>query len=470
MADRLKFIRLTPVVRTGFGLILAAMAFVGGFSLMTINALIEANKWVTHTWEIKEQLRYVEKLLLDAETGQRGYLYTNSEAFLQPYLNARETLDDTVRELERLIGDTPVQQARVEQLEQLIEAKMNELAETIRLKQAGQEESLRSLVLSGEGQAVMNDIRALMNEMQDTEVELLAERSQRADNATTVATLTILGSTLAAMALGAIVLIFIARQVVRPINQVSNIIASSASEIAATVEQQERNAVNQASAIHQTTTTMEELEASSQQSAEQAEAASGGSQNILALASGSQNGVKTDRTSLRDKVGQIADRILHLSEQTGQIGNISSLVSDLANQTNMLALNAAVEAARAGENGKGFAVVASEIRKLADRSRHSAEQISTRVVEIRNATNSTVLVTDEGTKTVEEIVVAINDITLNSHQISLTAQQQAVAVQQVVEAMNTLNNAAQENASGISQIKLGIQQLHEAAINLKSII
>ncbi len=73
-------------------------------------------------------------------------------------------------------------------------------------------------------------------------------------------------------------------------------------------------------------------------------------------------------TTLKEQVNEIANAIIRLSEQTRQIGTISSLVGDLANQTNMLALNAAVEAARAGEHGKGFGVVATEIRKLADQS------------------------------------------------------------------------------------------------------
>jgi hypothetical protein len=106
--------------------------------------------------------------------------------------------------------------------------------------------------------------------------------------------------------------------------------------------------------------------------------------------------------ALREKVDAIADQILRLSEQTNQIGGISGLVSDLANQTNMLALNAAVEAVLAGEHGKGLAVVSGEIRKLADQSRKSAEKINALVADIQTAINSTVMVTDEGTKTVEE--------------------------------------------------------------------
>ena len=173
-----------------------------------------------------------------------------------------------------------------------------------------------------------------------------------------------------------------------------------------------------------------------------------------------------------------------MSEQTNQIGNISALVSDLASQTNMLALNAAVEAVRAGEHGKGFAVVASEIRKLADESRKSAERINALVADIQTAFNSTVMATEEGTKTVKSGVEiaretadafsgvsdSVNNVVVNNQQISLNVKQQAIAVRQVVDAMNSLNTAAKETASGLSQTKVGIQKLNEAALELKSLI
>lgn len=271
--------------------------------------------------------------------------------------------------------------------------------------------------------------------------------------------------------------IYFSKTIAKPLGAkialVVNAIVSSSTEIAATVEQQERVATQQTVSVNQTTATMEELSASSRQSADQAEMAANGAKQVLNLVDGhtTQAGYTgSNGSSLREKVGQITDQILHLSEQTGQIGIISTLVSDLANQTNMLALNAAVEAVRAGEHGKGFGVVAAEIRKLADQSKKSAERINALVVDIKNATNSTVMVTDEGSKTVETIVTAVNDIALTSQQISLTAKQQAIAIQQVGDAMNALNQGAVQTASGITQTKVGTQKLNEAALNLEAIV
>jgi methyl-accepting chemotaxis protein len=292
--------------------------------------------------------------------------------------------------------------------------------------------------------------------------------------------------------LGAIILgLFLSNKIAKPLTgkiaEIIKTLAASTNEIAATVEQQERTAIQQATSVNQTTTTIDELGTSSQQSSEQAKSAAAGAQQALILAG--NGAASVERTlqgmaTLQEKVGAIAEQTKRLSEQTKQISSISSLVGELANQTNMLALNAAVEAVRAGEHGKGFAVVAAEIRKLADQSKKSTEKINTLAADIHSAINATIKVTDEGTKTVEAGVQiaqetsesfagvegAVNNIALNSQQISLNINQQAVAIQQIVSAMNDLNIAARETASGISQIRTGTEQLSQSAQELKAVV
>ncbi|MBE9166807.1 type IV pili methyl-accepting chemotaxis transducer N-terminal domain-containing protein [Pleurocapsales cyanobacterium LEGE 06147] len=291
-----------------------------------------------------------------------------------------------------------------------------------------------------------------------------------------------------AIVLGILASIWIVnRKITRTLQYSASNIASSSSEIASTIEQQERTISQQATSVNETTTTMDELGASTRQAAEQAEASSQGTQQALTLAEDGSKVVHQTvqgMSTLKEQVRAIAEQIMHLSEQTGQIAGISELVGDIANQTNMLALNAAVEAARAGEQGKGFGVVASEIRKLADESKKSAQKINSLVTEIQAAMNSTVMVTDEGTKKTEESIAlargtaetfisvadAINNVFLNSQQISLSSKQQAIGVQQVIAAMNALNLGARETAAGIHQVKTSTQQLQEAAQKLKAMV
>jgi methyl-accepting chemotaxis protein len=279
----------------------------------------------------------------------------------------------------------------------------------------------------------------------------------------------------------------VSRCATRPINEAVQTISTASTEVATTVEQHERMVTQQAASVHETTTTMEVLDVSSRQSAAQADVAAVGARQALALA---EEGTKTVQHTLdgmarlKDKVEAIAEQILHLSEQTSQIGDITHLVSAVAEQTNVLALNASVEAARAGDYGKGLAVVAAEIRTLTDQSRKSAERIRTLVADIQDATNTTVMVTEEGTKTVAEgsqlaqataeafkrLALSIGSASEGIQHISLHVRQQAAAIGQVAEAMDALNVSARETAAGLTQTKISVQKLDEVALSLKAMV
>ncbi|WP_036481852.1 methyl-accepting chemotaxis protein [Myxosarcina sp. GI1] len=283
------------------------------------------------------------------------------------------------------------------------------------------------------------------------------------------------------------IIITLTRRITATLKSLTSAIASSSTEIAATIDQQERTVASQASSVNQTTATVDELGASSRQSAEQAEASTAGASQALSLA---QEGARTvEQTmagieNLKVRVGEIAEQIINLSQQTGQIAIVSDLVANVANQTNMLALNAAVEASRAGEHGKGFGVVADEIRKLADESRKSAEKINNLVVDLQAAMNSAVMVTDEGNKTAESSIQlargtaetfvsvknAIDDVFINTQQISLNTKQQAVGIQEILSAINALNLGAQDTAAGINQVKVSTANLRDSAKDLQEIV
>ncbi len=218
------------------------------------------------------------------------------------------------------------------------------------------------------------------------------------------------------------------------------------------IEQRQRGAIEEA--LEQ----MKELKASSRQVADACAAANFGVQQAQSSATGGMRSV--DRTlggmtTLKDNVDEIALQMDHLHESARQIGTIASLVGSLADQTNMLALNAAVEAIRAGDRGKGFSVIATEVRKLADRSRQSADKINLLLGDIQNSVVATSNATQQGTKTVQvnwEIVTetavaltgvlnAIDEVTANAQEISFATHEQAVAIRQLVEAIERIKTS-----------------------------
>jgi methyl-accepting chemotaxis protein len=282
-------------------------------------------------------------------------------------------------------------------------------------------------------------------------------------------------------------IVYGSRQIASTLDKFTNNIAQSSDDIAVKVERQETVANEQAGSVSQTTSTVDLLGETSRRSAQQAEESAKSASTALSLAETGAETVEKTRVgmeSLKDRVREIAEQIINLSEQTEQIAGVSELVGDLANQTNMLALNAAVEAARAGEYGKGFGVVAGEIRKLADQSRKSADKIKNLVTDVQAAMNSAVMVTDEGKKTAESSIElalgtaesfigvkdAINNVFTNTSEISNAAKQQAVGIQEILAAVNALNLGAMDTAADMGDVKVSTVQLKKSAENLRAIV
>jgi methyl-accepting chemotaxis protein len=435
--------RVNQLVTLGFGVVFVLMGINTATSHWSRNSSVEAAKRVEHTYQVKAELNSLEKALIDAETGQRGFLLTNEIEFLEPYNQGRIKLQIVLANLTNEIKDNPSQIKNLEEIAKLSQNKLEDLQRTILLKQLGKEPELKKILLAKTGKQLMDKIRLKIAEMILVESKLLSERQKVETQIQQTATVVSWGGTTIAIVFGIFIAWIVSRIIMRPINEAVLAISSSAHEIAIALEEQERIASEQANFVNQTSSTMTELNASAFQAAQQAEASNVSARNVAQL-------------------------VMHLSEQTRKIGSITETVTDLASQTNMLALNAAVEAVHAGDKGKGFSIVAAEIRRLADESKKSAKNINTLIIDIQKLTDSAVTISGE-TKNLESIVVAVNNIVLNSQQISLTAKQQALAIQEVVSAMNAINTGIAETARGINQTKIGTQELSLAAQRLKTL-
>jgi len=339
----------------------------------------------------------------------------------------------------------------------------------------------------GNRQQIIHQLEQLLADFEAIIQEELQIQSNQADVALKSLPWAVFGSTclvaVVAIALG----LRLAGAIADRMNQEATAVAGSALEIAATIEEQARTSSLQASSVHETTTTIDELNASARKMSEQAESSARSARVILELTTKGSHAIEQsleDMSLLQQKVGAIAEQIQELNQQASQIRQIISLVSDFASQTNMLALNASVEAVRAGEQGKGFGVVANYIRQLADQSRASSQQIDQLITEIQSKIQATVSVSQEGQKIVATSVQisentaaaftqvrnSMNEMALNSQQISLGAVQQTQAIEQIVQAMQNLNIAAKESAEGIIQVQIATQQLSHSAENLQKMI
>lgn len=344
----------------------------------------------------------------------------------------------------------------------------------------GKLEKVFEVLGRSEGQAITRQLEELVNDFEQIKRVQLTEQQNRQIRLLGWLTILVFGST----AICGFAVLTLGFGIANTIDRETAQIAAFSSEIATALEEQERNLSLQASSVNQTTTSVDELNATVRNSTEQAKAAAAEARRALSLAEKGSEAVQQtlDRMELlRQKVEAIAARSLQLSEKSLQINRMAHMVSTLAYQTNLLALNASVEAVRAGEQGRGFGVVAVEIRKLADRSKQSAADINTLVVDIQDAIQTTVSATEEGKETVVESVgsaekmsaafagvsEAFHQVYINNQTISQTADQQFVALQQVGESMNDLNQAARQNSESIALLRVNTRRLNESLLKLR---
>ena len=455
-----------------------------GLVFVSLDKAAEQNQLVDAAYNIVDDAKDVAFSIGVMQRTSRGYLLQRNPTSRATYQTARKAYKERAEQLDREIKD-PTQRDNLKQiadfelaLDKLAQSEMA-LADQGKVKEAVADWAAENLPRA-------DRVEEMLNKFELRETELLKQRQEAYQAAMGTVRNSIIYGVLGAIVLAVAIAVWLAAAVSRKITASATQLSSAAAEIAATISQHERTASQQASAANETSATIEELSASSRTSSEQAASAA-----ALAEKSGTATveGGNTIRQAvaamggLKDKIGVMAEQIVHLGEQTGQIGNIVILVKELSAQINMLALNAAVEAARAGEHGKGFAVVASEVRKLADESKKSAEQATVLVADIQKATNASVMMTEEGGRTVADVmqlaakVAELFDnlagmaggVNENAQQLMLNAKQQTGAFGQVVEATNNIAAGAKETAAGISQTKIGVQNLNEAAANLKAI-
>lgn len=185
----------------GFVVAAAILVFAGWESYRNTTRFAEASDWQKHTYEVLRTLDETVARLVDAETGQRGYLLTGNEAYLEPYREAIKNLDQAARHLKDLTSDNPNQQKRIQALEPLTEKKLAELQRTIDLRRKEGIAAANQVVLEGSGKRWMDQIRALASEMANEENDLLRLRTQKVDESMARSGRTIAAGTLVSISL-----------------------------------------------------------------------------------------------------------------------------------------------------------------------------------------------------------------------------------------------------------------------------
>jgi len=238
------------------------------------------------------------------------------------------------------------------------------------------------------------------------------------------------------------------RQAVDSVSTVTREIASGNVDLSARTE-------NQASALQQTSSSMQLLAGTVESNARNTEEV----RNVVTQSSTiAQRGAET----MRDAVARM--REIHASAT--RIGEIVSVIDSIAFQTNILALNAAVEAARAGDNGRGFAVVAAEVRALAQNSANAAREIKQLIDESTAKVDAGARLVDDAGKTMQEILDSVGRVSQLTVDIAQAGHSQSSDIGQMNEAIAQIDATTQQNAALVQQLASAAQSLETQSSQL----
>jgi methyl-accepting chemotaxis protein len=192
----------------------------------------------------------------------------------------------------------------------------------------------------------------------------------------------------------------------------------------------------------------------------------------------------TQMRAIADSVAGTANQISELGKKSDQIGRVTAVIDDIADQTNLLALNAAIEAARAGEHGRGFAVVADEVRKLAERTTTATHEIAEMISTIQVGTKGAVKAMEAGSQQAQEGVISTTrageslqqiirmseEVGSMISQIDTSAAQQSQATAEVNQNMDRIAGLVRESAVASAESAKACQDLSELALTLQNMV
>lgn len=165
----------------------------------------------------------------------------------------------------------------------------------------------------------------------------------------------------------------------------------------------------------------------------------------------------------RDQMGKMVDVVNRIADNSSKINKITDVINNIASQTNMLSLNAAIEAARAGEHGKGFAVVAEQVRKLAESSRASVQDIVELAEQASRDANESVLAADRVNAELGRISGAATETVHMMQSIATAMEEQVATVEELQHNMDTLKSIGNNNANAAEEITQTILELSHIA-------
>jgi len=555
MIPKLKM-NITTKLILGFVAVLGMTAASAVITYSNLNTLeSDFGFLVNHDFEVLQNVQLLQKYVVDAETGQRGFIITGQEEFLDPYYSGIKNFDSLIEVEKELVSDNPAAVATLEGI-QAAHMEWREVAgqpeiDARKMLQAQYDagdltalSQIPNILLGGVienaqcGKCILDGMRVDFDAFIAEETSL---KDQRFADVSTVAPSTInlvFLITAICSAIGMAIAIYLSRSISKPIQKAAEVAESISrgdltvhldasksrdetgtllnaqlkmknnligliSEVKSGTNSVTENAKTISSSTDQMNSSVEQISSTiveiTKGSQSQATGLANTGANVTKLSKAMKNLAEQAKQSavLTNEVGDIAesggkaateagnkmneiititnetaDKIRGLAEKTAGITTVLEVIKGIAEQTNLLALNAAVEAARAGDAGRGFAVVAEEVRRLAEGSAKSSQEVAVQLEEIKNDAASTVESIENGAKEIleskevvdgalsslDEIADKVKKISTDITGLAESANEQVTNVDEVDKSTVEMSAIAEENAASTEEASAAIEE------------
>jgi methyl-accepting chemotaxis protein len=499
-------LKITSKLLVSFAAILVLTAFLGIFSIFQLSRVNQTATELETNWmpSVRSVLG-MKAALARFRSAQLQHILSTSQADMERYeKNMPAYLAEFQKNDEdyaKLVSE-PEEKNLYEEVNRLWKQYLAEYEKILALSRGGRNEEATAMI-RGESLRLNNELIDRIDRLVKINEDGGASASEQGDALYASSRLWILGMLAACILLGAVLALWIARIIARPLTAAVTVaqtvaagdltsrievhakdetgqllqalkdmnenlvrivsevrsgtdtIATASHQIAAGNLDLSSRTEEQASSLEETASSMEELTSTVKQNADNARQA---------------NGLAVTASEVAMTGGAVVAQVVHtmgsINASSKKIVDIIGVIDGIAFQTNILALNAAVEAARAGEQGRGFAVVASEVRSLAQRSASAAKEIKELIDDSVGKVDAGAKLVDQAGATMSEIVDSVKRVTDIMGEITAATQEQTSGIEQINHAIMQMDQVTQQNASLVEEAAAASQALQDQAAAL----
>ena len=479
----------------GFGLLTVLLGVIGLIGIRETSTINNSINEVVDTRWPRAQIGFkmIDDLHIIARRAYTTVAITDPASAAEDTKVAYERAANLDEKLQQILAMKLNEQGKAIMAEFVVnrDAMLVALKRTIELNSSDREEAVQFMI--SELRPSINQAQGSLQKYIDLQSSMMDAAGKETDDIYQNAFNTIMGISLAALVLSALIAFFVTRSITRPLNRAVSVadslaagdlgievvvdrkdetgrllasmkhmterlrsimgdvrsaadsLSSASEEVSATSQSLSQAASEQAASVEETSASVEQMSASITQNTDSAKVTDGIAGKAASDAVEGGRAVQEMVVAMK----QIADKI--------------GIIDDIAYQTNLLALHAAIVAARAGDHGKGFAVVAAEVRKLAERSQVAAQEIG-------GVAGNSVHLAEQAGKLLDAIVPNIQKTSDLVQEITAASQEQSTGATQINIAMGQMNQITQQNASASEELAATSEEMNAQASQLLELI